>query len=125
MIRYRKTSCALTAGAALLGALVLSVPAQAADRTSIVAYGAHTRAKAVSYGANGAVRVCDTYPDGYGVAVRYYRKVGDPQTLYDSRGNGLCTETADIQSNPIVLFTACVVIDHVDYCASPYQDTGR
>ncbi|MEV6018304.1 MULTISPECIES: hypothetical protein [unclassified Streptomyces] len=125
MTRYRKTTRALTAGAALLGALVLSAPAQAADRTSIVAYGAHTRAEAVSYGANGAVRVCDSYGDGYGVAVRYYRKVGDPQTLYDSRGKGLCTETPDIQSNPIVLFTACVVIDHVDYCASPYQDTGR
>ncbi|MGW1533674.1 hypothetical protein [Streptomyces aureus] len=125
MTRYRKTTRALTAGAALLGALVLSAPAQAADRTSIVVYGADMRAKAVSFGANGAVRVCDTDSDGYGVAVRYYRKVGDPQTLYDSRGNGLCTETTDIRSNPIVLFTACVVIDHVDYCASPYQDTGR
>ncbi|MFJ7969025.1 hypothetical protein [Streptomyces sp. NPDC096324] len=125
MTRYRKTGRALTAVAALLGALALSGPAQAADRTSVVAYGAHIRANALSYGANGAVRVCDAYPDGYGVAVRYYRKVGSLQTLYDSRGNGLCTETPDIQSNPIILFTACVVIDSVDYCASPYQDTGR
>ncbi|MEU1448842.1 hypothetical protein [Streptomyces mirabilis] len=124
MTRYRKTGRALTAGAALLGALALSGPAHAADRTSLVAYGAHTRAKAVSYGANGAVRVCDLYyPDGYGVAVRYYRKVGNLQTL--TAYNGTCSVTTDIQSNPIILFTACVVIDSVDYCASPYQDTGR
>ncbi|WP_328557930.1 hypothetical protein [Streptomyces sp. NBC_00358] len=132
MTRYQKTRRALTAGAALLGALALSGPAHAADRTSIVAdrtsivaYGAHTRAQAVSYGANGAVRVCDVYPDGYGVAVRYYRRVGDRQTLYDSKGNGQCTETTDIQSNPIVLFTACVVIDSIDYCNTQYADTGR
>ncbi|MFF2515938.1 hypothetical protein [Streptomyces sp. NPDC058086] len=123
MARYWKTGRALTAGAALLGALALSGPAQAADRTSIVAYGAHTRARAVSYGANGAVRVCDAYPDHYGVAVRYYRRVGNLQTL--SNFNGSCSETTDIQSNPIILFTACVIIDGVDYCASPYQDTGR
>jgi hypothetical protein len=125
MTRYRKTGRALTTGAALLGALALSGPAQAADRTSIVAYGAYTRAKALSYGANGAVRVCDVFPDGYGVAVRYYRRVGDPQTLSDFKGKGTCSETTDIPSNPIILFTACVVIDSVDYCASPYQDTGR
>ncbi|MFE2521098.1 hypothetical protein [Streptomyces mirabilis] len=123
MTRYRKAGRVLTAGAALLGALALSGPAQAADRTSIVAYGASTRAKAVSYGANGAVRICDVHADGYGVAVRYYRKVGNLQTL--SNFNGTCSETTDIQSNPIILFTACVVIDSVDYCASPYQDTGR
>ncbi|MET7725472.1 hypothetical protein [Streptomyces mirabilis] len=124
MTRYRKTGRALTVGAALLGALALSGPAHAADRTSLVAYGAHTRAKAVSYGANGAVRICDVdAADGYGVAVRYYRKVGNLQTL--TAYNGKCSVTTDIQSNPIILFTACVVIDSVDYCASPYQDTGR
>ncbi|MFD7057354.1 hypothetical protein ACFWBS_56965 [Streptomyces mirabilis] len=124
MARYWKTGRALTAGAALLGALALSGPAHAADRTSVVAYGAHIRARAVSYGANGAVRVCDgDAADGYGVAVRYYRKVGNLQTL--SNFNGNCSVTTDIQSNPIILFTACVVIDSVDYCASPYQDTGR
>ncbi|MFB8137932.1 hypothetical protein [Streptomyces mirabilis] len=124
MTRYRKTGRALTAGAALLGALALSGPAQAADRTSIVAYGASTRARAVSYGANGAVRVCDVdAADGYGVAVRYYRKVGNLQTLSNFRGT--CSETTDIQSNPIVLFTACVVIDSVYYCNTQYADTGR
>ncbi|MET8137270.1 MULTISPECIES: hypothetical protein [unclassified Streptomyces] len=127
MTRYRKTGRALTAGAALLGALVFSGPANAADRTSIVAYGAHTRAQAVSYGANGAVRVCDVYPDGYGVAVRYYRRVGDRQTLYDFKGKGedKCSETTDIRSNPITLFAACVVIDSIDYCNTQYADTGR
>ncbi|MFJ2398980.1 MULTISPECIES: hypothetical protein [unclassified Streptomyces] len=125
MARYRKTRRALSAGAALLGALALSGPAHAADRTSVVAYGAYIRAQADSYGANGAVRVCDTYGDGYGVAVRYYRRTGSRQTLSNSKGNGKCSETTDIQSNPIILFTACVVIDSVDYCASPYQDTGR
>jgi hypothetical protein len=125
MTRYRKTGRALTAGAALLGALALSGPAHAADRTSIVAYGAYTRAQAVSYGANGAVRVCDVYADGYAVAVRYYRRVGDRQTLTDSKGNGKCSETTDIQSNPIILFTACVVIDSIDYCNTQYADTGR
>lgn len=124
MTRYRKTGRVLTAGAALLGALALSGPAQAADRTSIVAYGASTRARAVSYGANGAVRVCDVdVADGYGVAVRYYRKVGNLQTLSNFRGT--CSETTDIQSNPIVLFTACVVIDSVYYCNTQYVDTGR
>jgi hypothetical protein len=125
MTRYRKTVRAVTAGAALLGALALSGPAQAANRTSVVAYGASIRAEATSYGANGAVKVCDSHADGYGVAVHYYRKVGGPQRLSDLRGNGLCSETSDIQSNPIILFTACVIIDNVDYCASPFQDTGR
>ncbi len=59
-----KTGRVLTAGAALLGALALSGPAHAANRTSIVAYGAYTRAQAVSYGANGAVRICDVHADG-------------------------------------------------------------
>jgi hypothetical protein len=99
--------------------------AHAADRTSVVAYGAHIRAQAVSYGANGAVRVCDVYPDGYGVAVRYHRRFGDRQTLTNSRGNSNCTETTDIKSNPIVLFAACVVIDGIDYCNTQYADTGR
>ncbi|MFI6562342.1 hypothetical protein [Streptomyces sp. NPDC050534] len=127
MTRYRKTGRALTAGAALLGALALSGPAQAANRTSVVAYGAHIRANAVSYGANGAVKICDAYPaDGYGVAVRYYRKVGGPQRLTDLNGKTTpCNVTSNIESNPIILFTACVIIDNVDYCASPYQDTGR
>lgn len=124
MTRYRKTGRALTAGAALLSALALSGPAHAANRTSIVAYGASTRAQAVSYGANGAVRICDVdVADGYGVAVRYYRKVGNRQTLSNFRGT--CSETTDIQSNPIVLFTACVVIDSVYYCNTQYADTGR
>ncbi|MGY6019736.1 hypothetical protein [Streptomyces spinosirectus] len=127
MTRYRKTGRALTVGAALLGALALSGPAQAADRTSVVAYGAHIRAEARSYGANGAVKVCDRYADGYGVAVQYHRKVGGPQRLADFKGTGRtrCSVTTDIQSNPIILFTACVIIDDVGYCASPYQDTGR
>ncbi|MFI6660016.1 hypothetical protein ACIBL8_31285 [Streptomyces sp. NPDC050523] len=127
MTRYRKTGRALTAGAALLGALALSGPAQAANRTSVVAYGAHIRANAVSYGANGAVKVCDAYADGYGVAVQYYRKVGGPQRLSDFKGPGSdnCSVTSNIVSNPVILFTACVIIDNVDYCASPWQDTGR
>jgi hypothetical protein len=125
MARYRKTGRALTAGAAVLGALALSGPAQAADRTSVVSVSGSIAAQAVSYGANGAVRICDVHADGYGVAVRYYRRVGDRQTLSDFKGNGTCSETGDIQSNPIILFTACVVIDSIDYCASPYADTGR
>lgn len=125
MARHFKAKIALTAGAVLFGTLALSGTAQAANATSIVVYGSYTRAQAVSYGANGAVRVCDTYPDGYGVAVRYYRSTGARQTLRDHDGNGTCTETADIQSNPIILFSACVVIDSVDYCAPSYAGTGR
>ncbi|QIY76550.1 hypothetical protein HEP84_54770 [Streptomyces sp. RLB1-33] len=125
MTRYRKTGRALTAGAALLGALALSGPAHAADVTSYVSSRGQVAARAVSYGANGAVRVCDVQADGYGVAVRYYRRFGDPQTLSDFKGNGTCSETTDIQSNPIAIFTACVVIDSVDYCNSQYADTGR
>jgi hypothetical protein len=79
----------------------------------------------VSYGANGAVRICDVHADGYGVAVHYYRKIGNLQTLSNFKGNNTCSETTDIQSNPIVLFTACVVIDSVDYCNTQYADTGR
>lgn len=125
MARYRKTGRALTAGAALLGALALSGPAQAADVTSSVVYGSHSRGQAVSYGANGAVRICDVYADGYGVAVHYYRKVGNLQRLSDTQGNGTCSETSDIPSNPITLFKACVIIDSVDNCAPFYADTHR
>ncbi|MET7685134.1 hypothetical protein [Streptomyces sp. NPDC005423] len=53
----------------------------------------------MSYGAKGAVRACDVHGDGYGVAVRYYRR--------------------------ITLFAACVVIDSIDYRTSQYADTGR
>lgn len=125
MTRYRKTGRALTAGAALLGALALSGPAHAADVTSYVSSRGQVAARAVSYGANGAVRVCDVQADGYGVAVRYYRRFGDPQTLSDFKGKGTCSETTDIQSNPIAIFTACVVIDSIPYCNSQYADTGR
>ncbi|MFF1838028.1 hypothetical protein ACFVXE_28045 [Streptomyces sp. NPDC058231] len=84
-----------------------------------------TQQRAVSYGANGAVRVCDVHADGYGVAVRYYRRAGNLQTLSNSKGNGTCSETTDIPSNPIALFEACVVIDSIPYCAPFYADTGR
>ncbi|MEU2741009.1 hypothetical protein ABZ656_38140 [Streptomyces sp. NPDC007095] len=70
-------------------------------------------------------RVCDVDADGYGVAVRYYRRVGNLQTLSNFKGKGTCSGTTDIPSNPIGLFTACVVIDSVDYCNSQYADTGR
>lgn len=126
MASYRKTARALTAGAAVLGALALSGPAQAADVSNVVRYGSHDRAQAQSYGANGAVKVCDTYADGYGVAVRYYRRTGNLQWLYNTgKGNGQCSETIDIQSNPISLFSACVIIESVPYCNSSYADTGR
>jgi hypothetical protein len=126
MASYRKTARTLTAGAAVLGALALSGPAQAADRTNVVAYGSSIRAEALSYGANGAVRICDTDADGYGVAVRYYRRTGNLQWLYNTgKGNGQCSETTDIQSNPISLFSACVIIDSIPYCNSTYADTGR
>lgn len=125
MAGHRRAKIALTTGTALLSALALAAPAQAADRTSVVAYGSHIRAQADSYGANGAVRICDVYPDGYSVAVRYYRKVGSLQWLRNSRGNGTCNETTDIQSNPIAIFEACLRIEGVDYCNTTWSDTGR
>jgi hypothetical protein len=125
MASYRKTGRVLTAGAALLGALALAWPAQAANVTSTVSYGSKIRAQADSYYANGAVRICDVYPDGYPVMVKYYRKAGDLQTLSNTKGNGTCNETADIQSNPITAFKACVVIDAIAYCDYYWVTTGR
>jgi hypothetical protein len=123
MTGHRRAKVVLTTGTALLSALALSVPAQAADATSVVAYGSHVRAKAISYGANGAVRICDEYADGYSVAVRYYRTTGNLQWLRSIHGG--CNETSDIPSNPIAVFEACVRIDGVDYCNTTWADTGR
>lgn len=125
MARHLKAKSALTAGAALLGALVLSGPAHAADRVSIVTDNGDLVAQARSYGANGAVQICDMYPDGYAVSVHYYRRTGNLQTLKNSKGSPNCIETTDIQSNPITLFKACVVINSVDICNPAYENTGR
>lgn len=125
MAGHLRAKIALTTGTALVSALALSAPAQAANATSIVAYSSHIRAQALSYGANGAVRICDVYADGYSVAVRYYRTVGNLQWLRNTKGNGTCSETSDIQSNPIAVFEACLRIDGVDYCNTTWSDTGR
>jgi hypothetical protein len=125
MAGHRGAKIALTTGTALLSALAISAPAHAADGTSIVAYGAYVRAQADSYGANGAVRICDVHADGYSVAVRYYRKVGNLQWLRNTKGNGTCSETSDIQSNPIAAFEACLRIEGVDYCNTTWTDTRR
>ncbi|MEU6851542.1 hypothetical protein ABZ901_16650 [Actinacidiphila alni] len=127
MAGHRGAKIALAGGAALVSALAFSAPAQAADVSNIVSYASHTRAQAVSYGANGAVRICDTYADGYGVAVRYYRTTGNLQWLRNNNGAGSshCVETSDIPSNPIAVFSACVRIEGVDYCNTTWADTDR
>lgn len=125
MARYPKTTRTLTVGAALLGALALSGPAHAADRVSIVTVNGDLVSQARSYGANGAVQICDMYPDGNAVSVHYYRKTGNLQTLKNSKGSPNCIQTTDIQSNPITLFKACVVINSVDICNPDYENTGR
>lgn len=125
MARLLKAKITLTAGVALLGAVAFSGPAHAADRVSIVTENGDLVAQARSYGANGAVQICDMYPDGNAVSVHYYRKTGNLQTLRNSKGSPNCIETSDIQSNPITLFKACLVINGVDNCAPFYEDTGR
>ncbi|WP_037910815.1 hypothetical protein [Actinacidiphila yeochonensis] len=121
---YRKTKYTLAAtAAALLGTLALSGTAQAATATATVYVNGYESAQALSYGANGAVRVCDTHADGYGVRAYYYRASGSEAILYDSNGSGSCTETTDVQSNPIVEIKACVVASSL--LCSPWVPTGR
>ncbi|WP_330259144.1 hypothetical protein OG586_17640 [Streptomyces murinus] len=123
MTRYRKTGLALASLAGLLSTLSLSGTAQAADASVTLTHNGHSVAQALSYGANGAVRVCDLYPDGDGVRAYYSRVSGGEQILYDAKGSGTCSETTDIPGNPIRKFKACVV-DTVVVC-TPYVYTGR
>lgn len=125
MAGHRKAKITLATGTALLSALAFAAPAHAANAYSQVTYGSHIRAEASSYGANGAVKICDSYPDGYSVAVRYLRVTGNIQTLRYIDGSPDCAETSDIQSNPIYAFQACVRIEGIDYCNTDWATTGR
>lgn len=82
-------------------------------------------AQALSYGANGADRVCAIHADGHGVATCYFRVNGAGGRLADSGGNGTCTETSDIPSNPVAYVNACVNISGTDRCTGFYVATGR
>jgi hypothetical protein len=125
MAGHHRTKITLTAGTAVLSALAFAAPAHAANAYSQVTYVSKIRAEAYSYGANGAVKVCDRDADGYSVAVRYFRVTGNTQILRNTLGNTQCAETSDIQSNPIQAFEACVRIESVDYCNTTWSTTGR
>ena len=125
MTGHRRAKITLATGTALLSALAFAAPAHAADAYSQVTYVSKIRAEAYSYGANGAVKVCDRVADGYSVAVRYFRVTGNIQMLRNTKGSPNCVETSDIQSNPIAAFEACVRIDGIDYCNTTWSSTGR
>jgi hypothetical protein len=120
---HLRTKVALTAGTALLGAVALAGTAHAADVSATAVYGGYDSATATSYGANGAVRVCDVHADGYAAATHYVRVNGSSGRLAVG-GNGKCAETTDIRSNPIAYFNACVTVSGSDYCTA-YISTGR
>lgn len=125
MAGHRKSTITLATGTALLSALAFAAPAHAANAYSQVTYASKIRAEAYSYGANGAVKVCDSFADGYSVAVRYFRVTGSTQMLRNTKGSPNCVETSDIQSNPIAAFEACVRIEGIDYCNNTWSSTGR
>jgi hypothetical protein len=125
MARHRRAKITLATGTAVLSALAFASPAHAANAYSQVTYVSKIRAEAYSYGANGAVKVCDSLADGYSVAVRYFRVTGNTQMLRNTKGSPNCVETSDIQSNPIAAFEACVRIDGIDYCNTSWSSTGR
>ncbi|MGW3496490.1 hypothetical protein [Streptomyces sp. NPDC001020] len=124
MVKHFKAKAALITTGALLGSLSLAGSAQAKDVDVFFAYkNGFVSAEAFSYGANGAVRVCDTYADGYAVATQYVRANGTSGRLANHNGMGTCISTSNIESNPIVAFNACVV-DSGDHC-SYLRYTGR
>lgn len=125
MAGHRRTKITLATGTALLSALAFASPAHAANAYSQVTYVSKIRVEAYSYGANGAVQVCDRVADGYTVAVRYFRVTGNTQMLRITTDRLTCVQTSDIQSNPIQAFQACVRIDGVDYCNTTWADTDR
>lgn len=125
MAGKRTAKITLATGTALMSALAFAAPAHAANAYSQVTYVSKIRAEAYSYGANGAVKVCDSLADGYSVAVRYLRVTGNTQMLRYTGGSPNCAETSDIQSNPIAQFEACVRIDAIDYCNTTWSSTGR
>ena len=125
MAGNRRAKITLVTGTAVLSALAFTAPAHAADAYSQVTYISKIRVEAYSYGANGAVKVCDRVADGYSVSVRYLRVTGNIQTLRNTKGAPNCVETSDIQSNPIAQFQACVRIDNIDYCNTTWSSTGR
>jgi hypothetical protein len=123
MIKHLKAKAVLITSAAFFGSLSLAGSALAEDVYVTAVYNGVASAQAASYGANGAVRVCDTRADGYAVATQYIRANGASGHLANHNGNGTCTSTSNIESNPITYFKACVV-NSGDHCTSYYW-TGR
>lgn len=126
LTRYLKTKVALTTGVALSGALALSGTAHASDEQVIRYEGGRQVAMATSYGANGALAVCDWAADGRAGAAKYIRRNGAAGTQRTTNGVNTCTETSDIPSNPIAAFELCTSANGTMNCDdSGWVSTNR
>ncbi|WP_158727444.1 hypothetical protein [Streptomyces sp. NRRL S-31] len=117
MVKHFKAKAALITGAALFGSLSFAGSAVAIDGSVTAVYKGGPAAEALSYGANGAVKVCDIRADGYAVATEYQRANGTWGRLENHNGNGTCKSTSNIESNPIIWYNACVM-DSGDHCTA-------
>lgn len=70
-----------------------------------------------TYGAHGAIEVCDDSGDGYGASVEYMRvNTSGPATVWEEDGVNHCASSSNIESNPIEWFRVCRDIPGPDIC---------
>lgn len=118
---------AVTTGAiAVLGVAAATGTAQARDVTlNLFNNKGQMMGYAMSYGANGAAKVCDVLDDGVGATLLYLRvdTNGTPGRVYVGNGPGLCRTSTNLESNPIATFTICPGNSTID--CDPWKWTNR
>lgn len=133
----RKVRALFVGAAALLATVVATGTASASDWHwygleysdggvgIALADGSELASDAVSYGANGAVKVCDERGDGYGASVVYERvNSTGPATVWAEGGAVDCESSSNIESNPVYRFKLCRDVPGDDIC-SEWWYTGR
>lgn len=126
MIKHIKAKAALAAGltigTGIIGVAAFPGVAQASD-VWITVDG--NSGQAYSLGANGAVKVCDTYRDGDAVYTKYERVSGTSGRLEERNGFDTCRSTGNYPGDPIYKFDVCIDRPFAPDICSSYHYTGR
>lgn len=110
MLKSFKAKALVTGATAAFGIVAMAGTAHAVDKTVYLSTNTGViMASATSYGANGAVQVCDLRADGYGAYVEYNRVVSTGSAIVRIGDHvDTCASSSNIESNPVARFRICL-----------------